>query len=385
MEIKYFDNAATTRLDDNLLPILQKYNTQYFYNPSALSGASANVSKDIATARENIAQCIGADSDEITFVSCGTEGDNMAMLGCLKTYKGNIVTSRVEHSAVYNTANFLASKGMEIRYVDLLPDGRADENSLKELVDNNTQYVCLMHVNNETGAINDIKSLTNITKSINNKTLFICDGVQAFGKINVNVKNLNVDFYIASGHKINAPKGIGFVYHKRGIHLTPLIKGGGQESNLRSGTENVPNIIAFSDACTNSIKNLSLNTAKFEEIKRTIIDIVDKNCSDYYIATKPEYCSPAILPLFFANIKTEVLLHMVEKSGFVFGTGSACNSKNKTSRTISALKIKKQFQEGLVRISFDKYSTVADAREFALTLCDCINKLRKILNTPAKR
>lgn len=385
MEIKYFDNAATTRLDDSLLPILQKYNTQYFFNPSALSGASTSISKDIAYARENIAQTIGADPDEITFVSCGTEGDNLTMQGCIRSYKGNIVTSRVEHSAVFNTANYLANKGIEIRFVDLLPDGRADENSLKKLVDNDTQFVCLMHVNNETGAINDIKLLNSITKNINNKTLFICDGVQAFGKIKVNVKNLNVDFYIASGHKINAPKGIGFVYHKRGTHLSPLIKGGGQESNLRSGTENVPNIMAFSDACTNAINNLDKNTIKFKEIKDTILNIIDKNCQDYYIATQEKYCSPAILPIFFADIKTEVLLHMVEKSGFIFGTGSACNSKNKTSRIISALNIKKQYKEGLVRISFDKYSTVNDAREFALILCDCINSLRKILKTTTKR
>ncbi len=261
MEIRYFDNAATTRLDGDLLPIIQKYNTEKYFNPSALSGFSTEVARDILTARENIADLIGANFDEITFVSCGSEGDNMAMLGSLKGYRGNIVTSQVEHAAVYNTAMYLKSKGVEVRFVDLLPDGRADSESLAKLVDKDTQFVCLMHVNNETGAINDIKTLCQSVKKINEKCLFICDGVQSFGKIKVNVKNLGVDFFIASGHKINAPKGIGFVYRKKNIHVSPLIRGGGQENGLRSGTENVANIMAFSAASTGAVGKIDENTS----------------------------------------------------------------------------------------------------------------------------
>ncbi|MGN0783209.1 MAG: cysteine desulfurase family protein [Christensenellales bacterium] len=379
MKIRYFDNAATTRLDGDLLPIIQKYNTEKYFNPSALSGFSTEVAKDILTARENIADLIGANFDEITFVSCGSEGDNMAMLGCLKGYNGNIVTSQVEHAAVYNTAMYLKSKGVEVRFVDLLPDGRADPESLVKLVDKDTQFVCLMHVNNETGAINDIKTLCQSVKKINEKCLFICDGVQSFGKIKVNVKNLGVDFFIASGHKINAPKGIGFVYHKKNIHVSPLIRGGGQENGLRSGTENVANIMAFSAASTGAVGKIDENTSKFKEIRNNILNIVYQNCQDFYVATEDEYCSPNILTLFFADIKTEVLLHMMEKYGFVFGTGSACSSKNKTSRVITFLKVNKRYKEGMVRISFDKYSTVSDAREFAKCLAECVNNLRKTL------
>lgn len=379
MEIRYFDNAATTRLDGDLLPIIQKYNTEKYFNPSALSGFSTEVARDILTARENIADLIGANFYEITFVSCGSEGDNMAMLGCLKGYNGNIVTSQVEHAAVYNTAMYLKSKGVEVRFVDLLPDGRADPESLVKLVDKDTQFVCLMYVNNETGAINDIKTLCQSVKKINEKCLFICDGVQSFGKIKVNVKNLGVDFFIASGHKINAPKGIGFVYHKKNIHVSPLIRGGGQENGMRSGTENVANIMAFSAAATGAVGKIDENTSRFKEIRNNILNIVYQNCQDFYVATEDEYCSPNILTLFFADIKTEVLLHMMEKYGFVFGTGSACSSKNKTSRVITSLKVNKRYKEGMVRISFDKYSTVSDAREFAKCLAECVNNLRKTL------
>ena len=273
MEIKYFDNAATTRLDGYLLPIIQKYNTEKYFNPSALSAFSTEVARDILTARENIANLVGANFDEITFVSCGSEGDNMAMLGSLKGYRGNIVTSQVEHAAVYNTAMYLKSRGVEVRFVDLLPDGRADPESLAKLVDKDTQFVCLMHVKNETGAINDIKTLCQSVKNINEKCLFICDGVQSFGKMKVNVKNLGVDFFIASGHKINAPKGIGFVYHKKNTHVSPLIRGGGQENGLRSGTENVANIMAFSAAATGSVGEIDNNISKFKEIRNTILDI----------------------------------------------------------------------------------------------------------------
>ena len=379
MEIRYFDNAATTRLDGDLLPIIQKYNTEKYFNPSALSGFSTEVARDILTARENIADLIGANFYEITFVSCGSEGDNMAMLGCLKGYNGNIVTSQVEHAAVYNTAMYLKSKGVEVRFVDLLPDGRADPESLVKLVDKDTQFVCLMYVNNETGAINDIKTLCQSVKKINEKCLFICDGVQSFGKIKVNVKNLGVDFFIASGHKINAPKGIGFVYRKKNIHVSPLIRGGGQENGMRSGTENVANIMAFSAAATGAVGKIDENTSKFKEIRNNILNIVYQNCQDFYVATEDEYCSPNILTLFFADIKTEVLLHMMEKFGFVFGTGSACSSKNKTSRVITSLKVDKRYKEGMVRISFDKYSTVSNAREFAKCLAECVNNLRKTL------
>lgn len=379
MKIRYFDNAATTRLDGDLLPIIQKYNTEKYFNPSALSGFSAEVARDILTARENIANLIGANFDEITFVSCGSEGDNMAMLGSLKGYKGNIVTSQVEHAAVYNTAMYLKSKGVEVRFVDLLPDGRADPESLVKLVDKDTQFVCLMHVNNETGAINDIKALCQAVKNINEKCLFICDGVQSFGKIKVNVKNLGVDFFIASGHKINAPKGIGFVYHKKNIHVSPLIRGGGQENGMRAGTENVANIMTFSIAAAGAVEKIDENIPKFREIRNNILDIVYQNCQDVYVATEEDHCSPNILTLFFADIKTEVLLHMMEKFGFIFGTGSACSSKNKTGRVITALKVDRRYKEGMVRISFDKYSTVGDAREFAMCLADQVNNLQKML------
>jgi len=380
MKIKYFDNAATTKMDESLLPIFTKYATEEYFNPSALSSKSTQISKDIANARETLANTIGANFDEITFVSCGTEGDNMAMMGTLKGYKGNIVTSKVEHSAVYNTATFLQSKGIEVRFVELEKDGRVKEESLSNLVDKDTQYVCLMHVNNETGAINDIKTLCSITKSKNDKCIFICDGVQAYGKINVNVKNLGIDFYVTSGHKINGPKGIGFIYHKKNLHLAPLIKGGGQESGLRSGTENVSNIIAFAKAGEVTTSNIQNNSQKYALLKQTILDILCQNCNDFVIATQEEYCSPSILSIFFANIKTEVLLHMLENDGFIFGTGSACNSKNKTSRIISALKIESKYKEGLVRISFDKYSTQEDAKEFALKLSNAVNALRKTIN-----
>ncbi len=378
-KVKYFDNAATTRLDEDLLPILKKYNVDNFYNPSALNRFSTQVALDIQKARERIANLIGAESREITFTSCGTEADNTAMFGALRGYRGNIVTSAAEHPAVYSAANFLKSKGVEVRYINLHNDGRANKESLSQLIDENTQYVSLMHVNNESGAINDIKTLCETTKKINPNCLFICDGVQAYGKIQVNVKNLNVDYYTASGHKINAPKGIGILCARNNVRFNPLIMGGGQESGLRSGTENIANIMAFARASQTIFDSMSNSSLKYNNIKNTMLEIVYENCNEFYVLAENDNCSPAILTLMFKDIKTEVLLHMVETEDFVFGTGSACSSSNKTGRVISALNVPNDYREGMVRISFDKYSTKEDAIEFALCLCKNVNNLRKTI------
>lgn len=378
--VKYFDNAATTRLDPALLPIIEKYNTEMYYNPSALSRYSTDVAKDIALARENVANLLGAEPSEIIFTSCGTESDNAAMFGALKSFKGNIVTSKVEHAAVYNVATALKSKGIDVRFTKTSSDGTTTPEELAKLIDQDTQYVCLMHSNNETGSINDVKNLCRVAKEINPKCIFICDGVQATGKINVNLKSLGVDFYTCSGHKINAPKGIGVLYCKQGVRFTPYIIGGGQERGLRSGTENVANIMAFSAALSDHISNLDYNTTKYAVFKNTILKIVQQNIDNYIVLT-PKNGNPAILTLLFSSIKTEVLLHMLESNGFVFGTGSACSSKNKVNRIISALNIPAEYREGMVRISFDKFTTQKEVDEFASALTDNISKLRQTMGS----
>ena len=194
--IHYFDNCATTRVDDDVLRILNDYAVEEYYNPSARSTFSMHVANDLAVARENIADKLGVSAGEIYFTSGGTESDNIAVLGALRSKRGNIVVSAIEHSAVYNAVKELGSKGYEIRIANTLTDGHIDVEDFLSKVDEYTVLACFMHVSNETGAVNDVKSINSSVKSKNNKTVTFSDGVQAVGKIPVNIRYLGVDLYL---------------------------------------------------------------------------------------------------------------------------------------------------------------------------------------------
>lgn len=373
----YLDNCATTRVDDEVLNILIKYHTEQYFNPSARSNHSLSVANDLAKSRENIAKLLGASSDEIVFTSGGTESDNLAVFGSLRSKHGNIVLTASEHSAVYNSAMELQSRGYEVRLANVLPDGHIDVDDFIGKIDEQTLLACFMHVNNETGAINDIKLLTSAVKGRNPATLTFADGVQAVGKIPVNVKYFGVDMYSFSGHKIHASKGTGALYVKHGITLNPVAFGGGQERGLRSGTEYVGGFVALSTALSKATSLVKSNATKYDEFKRIIRDELSslscwkENCT--------QNCSPAIMSLAFENIKGEVLLHMLEDNGYIVGTGSACSSKNKQSRIAKAINLDAKYTEGIIRISFSKYNTTDEIQDFAKTLFKCVCELRKTM------
>ena len=372
--IYYFDNAATTQMEPSLTETWRKYSCEEYFNPSALSDHSTSVYKSIEDARKKVAASLGADADEIYFTSGGTEADNLAVSGVAGSKKGNIITSKVEHPAVYNTIKNLKNKGFEIRYVKLDEEGAADGQSLASLIDENTLLVSLMHVNNETGAINDIQKLASLTKKINKNSLFMSDGVQAYGKLPVKLHSTVVDLYTISGHKVHAPKGIGALYVKKGVKIAPVFWGGGQERNLRSGTENVANIVCLgeiADKIPHADKNSCVD---FKVLKNTILGIVDNSIDDYLNLSKRGIDS--LLFLFFKGIKSEVLMRLLENEGFIVGNGSACSSKNKTSRIADALGVSKSFAEGGIRISFGKYNTPEEAEKLGKAIVRSILFLR---------
>lgn len=375
--IHYFDNCATTRVDDQVMAQLQRFATEQYFNPSARSTFSLQIANEIALSREKIAKLLGANTDEILFTSGGTESDNLAICGCLRAKKGNIVVTASEHSAVYNTVTHLKESGYELRIANTLPDGHIDVADFLSKVDNQTQLACFMHVNNETGAINDVKQINFAIKKINNRAITFCDGVQAVGKIPVNLHALGIDLYAFSGHKFHASKGIGGLYVKKGLTLSPIVQGGGQEKGVRSGTEYVGGIITLSTALSLAISNLSKNTESFQVYKQIVRDaLVDipnwkENCTTN--------CSPAILSLAFADIKGEVLLHMLEQYDIIVGTGSACSSKNKQSRIAKAIGLDPNYSEGMLRISFSKYNTADEVQLLAEKLAFCVKSLRKTM------
>ena len=376
--LKYFDNCATTRVDDDVLEILNYYHADRYFNPSARSTFSLQIANDMAAAREKIAKTLGASSGkEILFTSGGTEANNLAILGSIRNKRGNIVLTSAEHSAVYNTANELANRGYEVRLAKVLSDGHIDVDDFLSKVDQETLFACFMHVNNETGAINDVRKINSLVKAKNSRTLTFSDGVQAVGKVNVNFRYLGVDFYSFSGHKIHCTKGIGALYVSSSARLAPVVFGGGQEYGLRSGTEYVGGIVALAHSVSQAVAKVEENRATFVEYKQIIRQALSQlpnwreNCVDDV--------SPAIMSLAFAGIKSEVLLHMLEKYDIIVGTGSACSSKNKQSRIAKAIGLNTDYSEGVLRISFSKYNTIDEVRFLAEKLAESVLELRKIV------
>lgn len=373
--IYYFDNAATTRVDDEITKLIDKYNGEKYFNPSSLTAFSLSVAKDIQSARERVADVFGCKADEIYFTSGGTESDNTAILGSLSKHSGNIVTTETEHSAVYKTVNYLKNKGFEIRFAAVNSDGSVNAESLINNVDENTILVAIMHVNNETGAINNIGELVKKVKNKNPKTIFFSDGTQAAGKIKVNLANLGVDAYAFSGHKFHAPKGIGGLYIKSNVKIAQLHYGGGQEKGFRSGTENVSGIIAMSQALKTANGLIGENSEKFAEYKRILLSAFDK-IGDYKIICGDG--SPAIMSVAFENIKSQVLSNILEQDGIIIGLGSACSSKNKQNRIMTAAGLERKYIEGVVRISFSKYNTTEEVVFLAEKMTEHIKMLRDL-------
>ena len=376
--IHYFENCATTRVDDDIAELITQYHTEKYFNPSARSSFSLNIANEIAASRENISQALNGGSGEIYFTSGGTEADNLAILGSLRSRRGNIVVTEAEHAAVYNVVSQLSNKGYEIRYAAVLPDGHIDVNDFVSKVDDETLLACFIHVNNETGAVNNIKLLNSLVKEKNSRTVTFSDGVQAVGKIPVNLRHLAIDLYSFAGHKIHCTKGIGALYVKNGVRLVSTVYGGGQEKGLRSGTEYVGGIAALSVAVERATKLLSQNAPNFQLYKETIRNALQD------VAEWKENCtqnvSPAIMSLAFSGIKGEVLLHLLEKYDIIVGTGSACSSKNKQSRIAKAIGLGDDFAEGVIRISFSKYNNLEEVNLLADKLCQCVKELRKTMH-----
>lgn len=375
--IYYFDNCATTRVDEDLAELIAQYHTTKYFNPSARSSFSLQIANDIALAHEKVAKALGVTAQEIVFTSGGTEANNLAIFGSLRAKRGNIVVTASEHSAVYNTVTELVGRGYEVRYANVLNDGHIDVNDFISKVDSETLLACFMHVNNETGAINDVRKINLLVKAKNPKTVTFSDGVQAVGKIPVNLRYLGVDFYSFAGHKIHCTKGIGGLYAKTGVRLVPTVFGGGQERGLRSGTEYVGGIIALSEAVSRAQSLLEQNSIQYEKFKLIIRKYLQhisdwrENCVDNV--------SPAIMSLAFADIKGEVLLHMLEKYDIIVGTGSACSSKNKQSRIAKAIGLDARYTEGILRISFSKYNTTEEVELLGEKLAECVLQLRKTM------
>ena len=368
----FLDNASTTKIHDFIIDKMSKLNNDSFYNPSALYSKGVEVNRLIANYRDQIKVALKADMfDNVIFTGSATEANNMAIRGIVKKNSGKILVSQGEHPSVYNVANDLVSQGHNVEFIKLTKEGYVDFEDFKSKMDKNTSFVSIMHVSNETGAINDIKKLVEYAKSVNPNVIFHSDGVQALGKIKVNLKALKVDLYTISAHKINGMKGVGALYIKNGINLKPLVLGGGQEFNLRSGTENILGIMTLVEATNYAVEHQLEHYNKILSLKQRFIEELDKYGIDYVLHSFEEN-SPYIIAIGFQGVRAETLLHKMDEYGVLIGNGSACSSKKSGNRILSSMGVDQKVIESSVRISFGIYNDENDVVEAANLLNKCI-------------
>lgn len=358
----YFDNAATTRVTPEAAQTVFKYLTEKYYNPSAMYHEALDVKNDLENARSVILNRIGGEG-KLYFTSGGTESDNLAFFGTKKKRNSRVIISAVEHAAVYQSAMSLKQAGFDVCVAPVDGSGKIDIEAFSALLNADTSFVSVIHVSNETGAVNDIGELARLTKRVAPRALFHSDGVQAGGKIKIDLKSIPVDLYSLSAHKIGAPKGTGALYAAKGVHLNPIIVGGGQEDGVRSSTENTAGIMAFATAFAAAVPLIE----KSAERLRAIAAYLRKRLGafDDVMVISPEDGSPYILSFASASVRGEVIEHALEREGVLVGTGSACSSNKSTRRIPEALNLQGKYASGMVRLSFSRFSSMAEAEEFA--------------------
>lgn len=353
----YADHAATTALSpaayDAMLPWLQdKYG-----NPSTLYSLARDPRKAIAYSRELIAAAINADPGEIFFTSGGTEADNWALKGTAFQYnrgKG-IITSAIEHHAILNSCAALERMGYSADMISVDSMGTVHTETLQLALKENVILVSIMLANNEIGTIEPVSELAEIAHQAG--ILFHTDAVQAVGHIPVNVKMLNVDMLSASAHKFNGPKGIGFLYIRKGVHLVPLLDGGGQEHGLRAGTENVASIVGMAAALQEHVEHLTQETEYLNIISARLIDQLKSKNLDFRVNGGSDRL-PGSLSLSFRDIDGEMLLHRLDLMGTAVATGSACNSKDTVlSHVIRAIAVPQDYAYGTIRVTLGMDNT----------------------------
>ncbi len=372
----YLDNAATTRMCEESLAVLDDANRNRWFNASALYKEASDETGRIREAREALSAALRAGGGELYFLSGGTEADNTALL-CTRKPKGSrVIVGEGEHDAVINPAKVLKEQGYDVVFAPIRPDGGVDEEKFAEMLTPNVSLVSVMHVSNETGAVNDIAKLVKMTKKVSPKAAFHSDGVQAFGKVKVDLRALGVDLYTVSGHKIGAPKGIGALYVAKGAPVRPLVYGGGQEKGFRSGTENGPAIEAFAAAAERAVRLLQENSSKKHDYIEHLANGLAEAVPDTVFITDRERSAPHILTVAFSGVRGEVLLHALDARGIMVGVGSACSS-HRESRFKSLLGLDEAHRDGIVRFSVSETNDIAEVPVVVQAIKEETEKLRK--------
>lgn len=371
----YLDNSATTRVSEKALDKAVEMMKTKYGNPSSLHKKGLEAELEIEKAREIIAESLGANESDIYFTSGSTESNNMILFGVSqrKRKQGTkIIVSSVEHSSVLDSAKRLEELGFNVHFIPVNKDGKIDKEALIKEIDDKTTLVSVMMVNNETGAINDIKEISKTVKKKNDRCLFHCDAVQAFGKVKINIKNMDVDFLTVSSHKVHGPKNCGAIYIKNRSSLFPLLYGGEQQKRIRPGTEMSSIIPSFGVAVSEfDIDNNYEYIKKINERLRTKI-----KDNENIIINSPDDALPYIINISVKGIRSETMLHFLESKNIFISSGSACG-KGKKSYVLKAMGIDNDIIDSALRISFSKYNKEEDIDTLIDALSEGIESLSK--------
>ena len=378
----YLDNSATTRPHPEVAKEMMRYLTEEYGNPSSLYDRGITVEKAIKEARSRIAGAIHCNPEELYFTSGGTEGNNTVIKGIVENQRVEdirIITTQIEHPSVLEVFKFYEDHGMDVVYLNVDHEGFIDMEELKESINGHTVLVSIMGVNNETGTAQDLAAIGELIKKCNPKCLFHTDYVQGFMKLPVDVKACKIDALTLCGHKICGPKGIGAIYLKKGLRIKPLIIGGGQESNLRSGTENVPGIMGLGKAVEMQQACGPDQLEKMRVLREAMVRYLKENIEDMRV-NGPENGCPYVLSLSFKGVRGEVLLHSLEAQHIYVSTGSACSShKKEKQHVLKAIGLPEEYKEGTIRVSFSMMTTEEEVLEAAKAIEKAVGQLRMLL------
>lgn len=374
----YMDNAATTAVKPEVLDVMVNSLKEEYGNPSSIYGLGQSSKATIETARAQVAKALNADPREIFFTAGGSESDNWAIKGVADAYKdkGNhIITTKIEHHAVLHTTQYLEKKGYDVTYLNVDEDGLIDLKELEDSITDKTILISIMFANNEIGTIEPIKEIAEIAKK--HGVIFHTDAVQAVGNVEIDVKDLGIDLLSLSGHKLHAPKGIGALYVRRGVKLTNLIHGGGQEKSKRAGTENIAGIVGLGKAIELATTDIPGYTEKVTKLRDYLIEQIEKSIPEVKLNGSRTKRLPGNVNVSFKYIEGEGLLLFLDMAGIAASSGSACTSGSlDPSHVLLAIGLPHEIAHGSLRLTINDETTVEDIDYVVNELVDIVKRLR---------
>lgn len=377
----YLDNSATTMAYPEVGDLVRKVMCEDYGNPSSMHAKGVAAERYVKEAKERLAKLLKVQEKEIFFTSGGTESDNLALMGTARAHRrrGNhLITTGIEHPAILNTMRHLEEEGFRVTFLPVDRYGRASLEALREALCPETILVSMMYVNNEVGSVQPVQEAAALVKAFDQRILFHVDAVQGFGKYRIYPKRLKVDLLSLSGHKIHGPKGIGALYIDEHVKIEPIVFGGEQQRNIRSGTENVPGIAGLGLAAQMIYQDLDGKVARMRELKTRFIEGVQEIPDTAVHGLYDETSAPHIISVGFAGIRSEVLLHALEEKGVYVSSGSACASNHpQISGVLKGIGAGQQFLDATLRFSLSEFTTEEEIDETLKALYNIVPMLRR--------